>query len=118
MNFTAPVYDCPCFYRKSVTAQLDRGAMLVRGRTGVNMYPPLALIVPYVDFHECVNQSALSKYGYQRAMEIMGNYPSDRNKSIAQCVGDRVSADYKAKPGPSFNYIDGLTGLAYAACSS
>ncbi|HEX9112352.1 MAG TPA: N-acetylmuramoyl-L-alanine amidase, partial [Terriglobales bacterium] len=118
MNFTAPVYDCPCFYRKSVTAQLDRGAILVQGRTGVNVNPPLALIVPDVDFHECVNQSALSKYSYQRAMEMMGNYPSDKNKSIAQCVGDRVSADYKAKPGPNLNYIDGLTGSAYAACGS
>jgi N-acetylmuramoyl-L-alanine amidase len=118
MNFTAPVYDCPCFYRKSVTAQLDRGAILVQGRTGVNVNPPLALIVPYVDFDECVNQSALSKYSYQRAMEMMGNYPSDKNKSIAQCVGDRVSADYKAKPGPNLNYIDGLTGSAYAACGS
>ena len=51
-------------------------------------------------------------------MEMMGNYPSDKNKSVAQCVGDRVSADYKAKPGPNLNYIDGLTGSAYAACSS
>jgi hypothetical protein len=87
MNFTAPVYDCPCFYRKSVTAQLDQGAILVQGRTAVNVNPPLALIVPYVDFHGCVNQSALSKYSYRRAMEMMGNYPSDKNKSIAQCVG-------------------------------
>jgi N-acetylmuramoyl-L-alanine amidase len=118
INFTAPVYDCPCFYRKSVTAQLDRGATVVQDHTGVHVNPALALIVPVVDFHECVNQSALSKYSDQRAMEMMGNYPSDKNKSIAQCVGDRVSADYKAKPGPNINYIDGLTGSAYAACSA
>jgi hypothetical protein len=101
-----------------VTAQLDLGATVVQDRTGVNVNPALALIVPDVDFHECVNQSALSKYSYQRAMEMIGNYPSDKNESIAQCVGDRVSADYKAKPGPNITYIDGLTGSAYAACSS
>jgi hypothetical protein len=101
-----------------VTAQLDQGAILVQGRSGVSVNPPLALILPDVDFHECVNQSALSKYGYQRAMEMIGNDPSDKNKSVAQCVGERISADYEAKPGPNINYLDSLTGSAYAACSS
>jgi hypothetical protein len=118
INSTAPIYDCPCFYRKSVTAQLDQGAILVQGRTGASVNPTLASILPDVDFHECVNQAALSKYGYQRAMEMIGNDPSDKSKSIAQCVGERVSADYEAKPGPNINYLDSLTGSAYAACSS
>ncbi len=122
-NFTAPVYDCTCYADKAISAQLDRGPKLVAlqsasGNPRKIVEPQLAIVMPAINWHDCINPAALGPYAQKKAMAIMGNHPSDKDKAIAQCVADRVPADFKAKGGTSISAVDNLTAAAYARCSS
>lgn len=118
-NYTAPIYECQCYSDHIIKAQLDMGLKWAAAPGRMVLEPQIASVMPHVkDVHECINAAAIPKYAHEKAVGILGSYPSAKNKAIAQCVTDRVPADFKAKPGPDLSYIDSLVSVAYRDCSA
>jgi len=118
-NYTAPIYVCQCYSDHIIKAQLDMGVKWAAAPGRMVLEPQIASVMPHVkDVHECINAAAIPKYAHEKAVGILGSYPSAKNKAITQCVTDRVPADFKAKPGADLSYIDSLVSVAYRDCSA